>query len=81
MFKIVWYTCTNKGLTAFFLQTFPLPFSCNPRQSLVHHLEEEDIEAFTNEVKTYDQMSRLDQWFTTILLRIKKQIPDEGELC
>ena len=74
------YACTNKGLTAFFLQTSP-SFSCNPHQSLVHHLEEEDIEAFTNEVKTYDQMSRLDQWFTTILLRIKKQIPDEGELC
>jgi alpha-soluble NSF attachment protein len=45
------------------------------------HLEDEDVEAFTNEVKNYDTISRLDQWYTTMLLRIKKQIPDDGELC
>merc|ERR1712165_330732 len=50
-------------------------------KALVKHLEDEDVDAFTEEVKNYDQVSRLDQWYTTILLRIKKQIPDEGELC
>ena len=50
-------------------------------QALGKHLEDEDVEAFTNEVKNYDTISRLDQWYTTMLLRIKKQIPDDGELC
>lgn len=50
-------------------------------QALIKHLEDEDVEAFTNEVQKYDQISRLDQWFTTILLRIKKQMPDDNELC
>ncbi len=50
-------------------------------QSLSQHIEDQDVEAFTNEVKSFDQVSRLDQWYTTILLRIKKQIPDPDELC
>jgi hypothetical protein len=45
------------------------------------HLEDEDTEAFTNEVKSFDAVSRLDQWHTMLLLRIKKQMPDENELC
>lgn len=48
---------------------------------MIQHIEDQDLEAFTEEVKTFDATSRLDQWYTTILLRIKKQIPDEGELC
>jgi len=51
------------------------------KKALVKHLEDEDVDAFTEEVKNFDQVSRLDQWYTTILLRIKKQIPDDGELC
>ena len=72
-----------------------VPASCKPKpakiifnwtcvslfQALGKHLEDEDVEAFTNEVKNYDTISRLDQWYTTMLLRIKKQIPDDGELC
>merc|ERR1712025_692681 len=50
-------------------------------KALIKHLEDEDVDAFTAEVKNFDQISRLDQWYTTILLRIKKQIPDDGELC
>ena len=50
-------------------------------KALIKHLEDEDVEAFTTEVKNYDQISRLDQWYTTILLRIKKQMPDDNELC
>jgi hypothetical protein len=50
-------------------------------QALSDQLEAQDVEEFTKEVQTYDAVSRLDQWYTTMLLRIKKQIPDEGELC
>lgn len=50
-------------------------------KSLCQHLEDQDVEAFTNEVKSFDQVNRLDQWYTTILLRVKKQIPDGDELC
>jgi alpha-soluble NSF attachment protein len=50
-------------------------------KALVKHLEDEDVEAFTAEVKKFDEISRLDQWYTTILLRIKKQMPEEGDLC
>ena len=56
---------------------FPFP----SLKSLSQHLEDQDVEAFTAEVKAFDQISRLDQWYTTILLRIKKQIPDGDELC
>merc|ERR1712048_1479569 len=44
-------------------------------KALIKHLEDEDVEAFTAEVKNFDQ------WYTTILLRIKKQMPDDNELC
>ena len=50
-------------------------------QSLVGHLEEQDVEAFTNAVKEYDSVNRLDTWYTTMLLRVKKQIPVEDDLC
>ncbi|XP_061390295.1 alpha-soluble NSF attachment protein-like [Musca vetustissima] len=50
-------------------------------KSLCEHLEEQDIEAFTETVKNYDSISRLDQWYTTILLRIKKANDDNPDLC
>lgn len=39
-------------------------------------IEEGNADSFTDAVKEYDKISRLDQWYTTILLRIKKQIQD-----
>jgi hypothetical protein len=32
-------------------------------------------------VQEYDSTCRLDTWYTTLLLRIKKQIPVEDDLC
>lgn len=32
------------------------------------------MEKFTQTVAEYDSMTRLDAWYTTILLRIKKQL-------
>lgn len=34
---------------------------------------------FLNQVKEFDSISRLDQWLTTMLLRIKKSIQGDGE--
>lgn len=48
--------------------------------TLIEHIEEQNIEGFTDTVKDYDEISRLDQWFTTILLRIKKQLNDNPDL-
>lgn len=44
-------------------------------------MEENNIEGFTETVKEYDSISRLDQWFTTMLLRIKKQLAGDLDLC
>lgn len=40
-------------------------------------MEEENADAFTDAVKEYDTISRLDQWTTTMLLRVKKSISDD----
>ncbi|WP_411027395.1 hypothetical protein, partial [Salmonella sp. s54925] len=53
---------------------------CKLLKSLLEAQEEENVEAFTEAVKSYDSISRLDQWLTTILLKIKKGINDEPEL-
>jgi len=42
-------------------------------------VEEQDTDAFTEVVRKYDQISRLESWYTTLLLRVKKAIADEGE--
>lgn len=40
-------------------------------------VENQDEEAFEEKLFGYDQMSKLDKWKTTILLRVKKEI--EGD--
>ncbi|CAO1410634.1 unnamed protein product [Diamesa serratosioi] len=49
-------------------------------KTLIDHLEEQNIDGFTESVKEYDSISRLDQWYTTILLRVKKQHNDNPDL-
>uniref|UniRef100_A0A2P2I5H3 Alpha-soluble NSF attachment protein-like n=1 Tax=Hirondellea gigas TaxID=1518452 RepID=A0A2P2I5H3_9CRUS len=53
---------------------------CKFIKSLQNHLEESNVDGFTESVKDYDSISRLDQWYTTILLRIKKTIAAD-DLC
>lgn len=48
--------------------------------TLIEHMEEQNIDGFTEAVKDYDSISRLDQWYTMILLRIKKQLNDNPDL-
>jgi alpha-soluble NSF attachment protein len=42
-------------------------------------LESGDQEAFADKLFQYDQISKLDKWKTTILLRIKNAIEEKGE--
>uniref|UniRef100_A0A8C9X777 NSF attachment protein beta n=1 Tax=Sander lucioperca TaxID=283035 RepID=A0A8C9X777_SANLU len=54
---------------------------CKLLKKLLEAHEEQNSEAFTDAVKDFDSISRLDQWHTTLLLRIKKTIQgDEGDL-
>ncbi|RYP54031.1 hypothetical protein DL768_001033 [Monosporascus sp. mg162] len=46
---------------------------------LAGSVEAGDQDAFTNHLFQYDQMSKLDKWKTTILLRIKESIEEAGE--
>ncbi|CAL4138708.1 unnamed protein product, partial [Meganyctiphanes norvegica] len=47
---------------------------------LITHLEEQNVEAFTDTVRKYESISPFDQWCTTMLLRIKKTI-NAVDLC
>lgn len=50
-------------------------------QNLVAKLEDQDVDGFTQAVADYDSIVRLDQWYTTLLLRVKKTIQGESGLC
>lgn len=43
-------------------------------ESLVASVDEADVDVFTNHVYEYDSISKLDEWKTTILLKIKNTI-------
>ncbi|MEE6474352.1 hypothetical protein FKM82_010355 [Ascaphus truei] len=47
---------------------------CKLLKKLLEAHEEQNNEAYTEAVKEFDSISRLDQWLTTMLLRIKKSI-------
>jgi len=53
---------------------------CKMLQALITACEEQNVDSFTDAVRDYDSISRLDQWYTTILLRIKKSIEGDGSL-
>uniref|UniRef100_A0A669EUY4 N-ethylmaleimide-sensitive factor attachment protein, alpha b n=2 Tax=Oreochromis TaxID=8139 RepID=A0A669EUY4_ORENI len=50
---------------------------CKLLKKLLDAWEEQNVDAYTDAVKEFDTISRLDQWLTTMLLRIKKTIQDE----
>ncbi|KAI9496763.1 soluble NSF attachment protein [Zychaea mexicana] len=49
-------------------------------QSILDCVENGEIELFTQKVYEFDQMTKLDHWKTTILLRIKKTMDEEPSL-
>lgn len=53
---------------------------CKLLQKLLERLEENDVDGFSEAVAEYDSISRLDSWFTTLLLRIKKTANQEPDL-
>ncbi|XP_018411507.1 PREDICTED: alpha-soluble NSF attachment protein isoform X3 [Nanorana parkeri] len=63
-------------------EMFPA-FSDSREYKLVKKLleahEEQNLDNYTDAVKEFDSISRLDQWLTTMLLRIKKTIKGEEE--
>lgn len=46
-------------------------------KKLLEKLETGDADGFSEAVAEYDTVSRLDPWFTSILLKIKKQISND----
>ncbi|NXP42110.1 SNAA protein, partial [Leiothrix lutea] len=50
---------------------------CKLLKKLLEAHEEQNVDAFTDAVKDFDSISRLDQWLTSLLLRIKRSIPGE----
>ncbi|KAL5008034.1 hypothetical protein ScPMuIL_013615 [Solemya velum] len=53
---------------------------CKLVKTLMQCCEDQNLDGFTDAVKDYDSISRLDQWTTTMLLRIKKTISAEPDL-
>jgi alpha-soluble NSF attachment protein len=49
-------------------------------KQLIGAVEENNLDGFTNAVKEYDNLSRLDNWCTTLLLRVKKTLNEEPDL-
>uniref|UniRef100_A0A158R5L3 C2H2-type domain-containing protein n=1 Tax=Syphacia muris TaxID=451379 RepID=A0A158R5L3_9BILA len=49
-------------------------------KELITCVEEQDVDTFTDAVKNYDKISRLDQWHTALLVKIKKSCSDEDDL-
>lgn len=53
---------------------------CKLVKKLLTALEDVNVEAYTEAVREYDSISRLDQWYTTMLLRVKKTIEGDVDL-
>uniref|UniRef100_A0AAY4DFY1 Alpha-soluble NSF attachment protein n=1 Tax=Denticeps clupeoides TaxID=299321 RepID=A0AAY4DFY1_9TELE len=51
--------------------------ACFQLSKLLDAYEEQNVDAYTDSVKEFDSISRLDQWLTTMLLRIKKTIQED----
>jgi len=53
---------------------------CKLIKALLGACEEQNADAFSEAVAEYDKISRLDQWHTTLLLRVKKAIEGDMDL-
>lgn len=59
--------------------TFPSTREHQLLVDLYEAVEAGDPEVFADKLFQYDQMSKLDKWKTTLLLRIKNAIEEKGE--
>lgn len=75
---------TTGKLLAVFAQkdvTFPSTREAKFAHELMSACEEADVERYTGAIYQYDQVTKLDNWKTNVLLRIKKALEeDEGAL-
>lgn len=60
--------------------TFPSTREAKFVGGLIEAIEAGDNEAYTAAVVEYDQVTKLDNWKTSILLKIKKTIEDDDPL-
>ena len=44
-------------------------------------LDEGNVDQFTVLVQEYDEISTLDKWYTSILLKIKKSMNEDPDIC
>lgn len=73
---------TCQRLLASFAQkdvTFPSTRESKFAQHVMDACEQGDVEAFQEAVFNYDQVTKLDNWKTGVLLRIKKGLESEVE--
>ncbi|XP_055880310.1 alpha-soluble NSF attachment protein-like [Biomphalaria glabrata] len=54
---------------------------CKLVKKLLEAIEAENVDQFTEVLKEYDSISRLDPFLTTLLVRVKKQLSAEPDLC
>lgn len=57
--------------------TFPSTREAKFAKEIVDSCEEADVERYTAAVYQYDQVTKLDNWKTSVLLRIKKALEDD----
>lgn len=59
--------------------TFPSTREYKFVNTLIEAFEAADEDAFTGAVAEFDQVTRLDNWKTSMLLKIKRAIKDMGD--
>ena len=60
-------------------QTFGGTRECQLLDDLMEAVEQGDQEVFAEKLFRFDQLSKLDKWKTTVLLRVKEGIEEKGE--
>ncbi|KAL1297532.1 hypothetical protein AAFC00_006104 [Neodothiora populina] len=59
--------------------TFPSTRECQLLNDLKESVDQGEQEMFADKLYQFDQMSKLDKWKTTLLLRVKNAIEEKGE--
>lgn len=57
--------------------TFPSTREAKFAKELVDSCEEADVDRYTDAIRQYDQVTKLDNWKTNVLLRVKKALEED----
>jgi len=74
------YCVKEKYIKSIFALLYAVDCRSYMLQAVIAACEDQNEDSFTDAVRDYDSISRLEQWYTTILLRIKKSIEGVGDL-